>query len=165
MPTTPKLALRYPAATDAPDGPGALLNLALDVEGAVQPGWTPYNPTTGSFGFTVPGGTGFYRYSGGRITVKFRGVFSAANAGSLFVSLPKPADASGSTRVLPVGRALVTHGGNAYEFGLDITSDTFNVSFTYPGGTLGLLYYVTNTAPFGWAAGDTLTTTFTYDPA
>lgn len=32
MPTTPRLALRYPALTDAPNGPVAVQNLGLDVE-------------------------------------------------------------------------------------------------------------------------------------
>lgn len=34
MPTTPNLALRYPASTDAPDGPGAFAALATDVDTA-----------------------------------------------------------------------------------------------------------------------------------
>lgn len=35
MPATPNFGFRYPAATDAPDGPGALYALALDVDNAL----------------------------------------------------------------------------------------------------------------------------------
>ncbi|MCF7548893.1 hypothetical protein [Pseudonocardia sp. WMMC193] len=37
MPTTPRYALRYPASSDAPNGPTQLQNLATDVEGWLSP--------------------------------------------------------------------------------------------------------------------------------
>lgn len=53
MPTTPRLGLRYPALTDAPNGPQALQNLGLDVESWLNRAFPctsstrPGAPTTG----------------------------------------------------------------------------------------------------------------------
>lgn len=58
MPTTPNNALRYPSPGDAPDGPGAIYNLASDVDNFLGYGtWTP-----------VLGGTGAGLGSGGTTT-------------------------------------------------------------------------------------------------
>lgn len=162
MPSTPKLALRYPAGTDTPDGPGAFLTLATDVENAILANWTGNTPThTGSFDLSTSTDS-YARTAAGRTTVYFRGVFRAATSGQLQIGLVKPAAKPGAVPVLPSGRAFVNHAGNLYEFGIAGSTDGTALLFTYPTAAPQVAY-VTNAAPFAWAVGDVFTLTATYE--
>jgi hypothetical protein len=92
MGTTTNNGFRYPAATDPPDGPGGLFNLASDVDAALISGtWTP-----------VLGGTGASSGSGATIegtytrTIKgwqFNGTFllgsgASFGSGTAAINLP-----------------------------------------------------------------------------
>lgn len=54
MPTTPKYGLRYPAATDPPNGPLNLQQLALDVEAQLALSYALYTPSAAQ---SLPTGT------------------------------------------------------------------------------------------------------------
>lgn len=102
MPTTPKLGLRYPSASDAPDGPGAFFNLATDVENTLGGGsWAPRLGGSGATMGGNAGSDGTFFASGKHVTAKGRIVFgSSASFGggvATVTSLPNTIDVSHST--------------------------------------------------------------------
>ena len=160
MPTTPVLALPYPALSAAPNVPADVQALADRLEAVLGTAWTVYSPAL-TASVTNPGlGTGNTangRYKKVGLTVHFDaairfGTGMAAGAGTYFVSLPVPAAASwdiggGNGRDLGSGSITDDSAGINTLVGVRFSSAT-TVQMPVSGGG-----YV-NSATIAWAVSD-----------
>jgi hypothetical protein len=131
--------------------------------------WVPYTPTLGNM--TQGNGTINAAYSqiGKTINVRFRFVLGSTSSisasGGKSVSLPFAFAPSIFSQFDIVGTGSANFPGSGLVAPLVFTSNTVLLTVVTVGGTYSGLADITNTIPFTWGSGNTLTFTMTYEAA
>lgn len=148
MPTTPNLALPYPALSDPANGPVAFQNLATSLDSLIGGAWTAYTPTI--LGWTIGNGTAAGRYKQIGKTVFFEALLTLG-------STTNPAGVLVFVNPVPGGTWYASAGGSWYDTSAATTylgDAVVRVSGTSLYGRTGANGMLTATVPFSLASTD-----------
>lgn len=134
----------------------ATLNLHVrDNLKALGDPWTSHTPTR--TGFTISAEQSFFREAGKTIFWSYNGTISGAS-GSFSLSLPAPV-VRNPPALQVVGSALAFDVGTAFHTAIAWVNGSGALNFTSHGTANSW----SNTVPFTWAAGDTLSFRLVYE--